>query len=196
MALPQSMVIKPASQSFSTGCAEARSTASSDWSYVAPLGDSGTPPTSSAVPPSVSHDQESSLVAAAHDSSSISDIHNSSLVTAVHDSLATAVHDSLVTVVHDSLVAAVHESLIVAVDESLDAWSKPLHFTPPPPQLGVSEAVQCQIDSFWPMIGEAIVNGPKTKKEQRLFPEQEKPHLLVKTILPPTLKEDSHGLHA
>ncbi|KAG2249504.1 hypothetical protein Bca52824_089132 [Brassica carinata] len=113
---------------------------------VAPLGDSGAPPTSSAVPPYVTHDQESSMVAAAHDSSSISDIHNSSLVTAVHDSLATAVHDSL--------VAAVHESLVV---ESLGAWSKPLHFTPPPPHLGVSEAVQYQIDSFSPTIAEAIL---------------------------------------
>ncbi|KAG2252656.1 hypothetical protein Bca52824_082792 [Brassica carinata] len=88
-----------------------------DLKIVAPLGDSGAPPTSSTVPPSVTHDQESSLVAAAHGSSSVSDIHNSSLVTAVHDSLATAVHDSLVTVIHDSLVAAVHESLVVAVDE-------------------------------------------------------------------------------
>ncbi|KAF2594513.1 hypothetical protein F2Q70_00044344 [Brassica cretica] len=161
-----------------------------DLKIVAPLGDSGAPPTSSAVPPSVTHDQESSLVAAAHDSSSVSDIHNSSLVIAVHDSLATAVHNSLVTVVHDSLVTVVHDSLVAAVHESLGAWSKPLHFTPPPPQLGVSKAVQCQIDSFWPTIGEAIVNGPKTKKGQRLFPEQEKPHLLIKTILPPALKED------
>ncbi|WZZ66986.1 hypothetical protein YC2023_078356 [Brassica napus] len=88
-----------------------------DLKTVAPLSDSGAPPTSSTVPPSVTHDQESSLVAAAHGSSSVSDIHNSSLVTAVHDSLATAIHDSLVTVIHDSLVAAVHESLVVAVDE-------------------------------------------------------------------------------
>ncbi|KAF3600193.1 hypothetical protein F2Q69_00033296 [Brassica cretica] len=47
------------------------------------------------------------MVAAAHNSSSVSDIHNSSLVTAVHDSLATAVHDSLVAAVHESLVVEV-----------------------------------------------------------------------------------------
>ncbi|WZZ80960.1 hypothetical protein YC2023_101532 [Brassica napus] len=90
-----------------------------DLKIVAPLGDSGAPPTSSVVPPSVTHDQESSMVAAAHDSSTISDIHNSSLVTAVHDSLATAVHDSLATAVHDSLVDLAHDSLVADVYESL-----------------------------------------------------------------------------
>ncbi|WZZ58126.1 hypothetical protein YC2023_058233 [Brassica napus] len=80
-----------------------------DLKIAAPLGDSGTPPTSSAVPPSVTHDQESSLVSAAHDSSSVSDIHNSSLVTAVHD----------------SPVAVVNESLVVAIDEVIEDKAPP-----------------------------------------------------------------------
>ncbi|CAF2115141.1 unnamed protein product, partial [Brassica oleracea var. botrytis] len=182
-----------------------------DLKIAAPLGDSGTPPTSSAVPPSVTHDQESSLVSVAHDSSSVSDIHNSSLVTAVHDSPVAVVNKSLVVaideVIEDKAPPPASSDLIGVDDkdelnenentaqkntfvQSLGAWSKPLHFTPPPPQLGVSEAVQCQIDSFWPTIGEAIVNGLKTKKGQRLVPEQAKSHLPVKTVLPPALKED------
>ncbi|KAL0865048.1 hypothetical protein Bca101_044166 [Brassica carinata] len=80
---------------------------------------------------------------------------------------------------------------------SLGAWSKPLHFTPPPtlpepatPRLGVSEAVKCQIASFWSSISESIVNGPKTKKGQKSFPTQAKPQLPVNTIPPPALKDD------
>ncbi|KAF3495117.1 hypothetical protein DY000_02054606 [Brassica cretica] len=74
---------------------------------------------------------------------------------------------------------------------------KPLHFTPPPtppepatPRFVVSEAVKCQIASFWPTIGETIANGPKTKKGQKLFPAQAKPQLPVNTIPPPALKDD------
>ncbi|KAL0643053.1 hypothetical protein Bca4012_041343 [Brassica carinata] len=160
--------------------------------------ESGTSLTDNAIPPSLTHDQESSLVSAAHDSSSVSDIHNSSLVTAVHDSPVAVVNESLIVaideVIEDKAPPPASSDLIGVDDkdelnenentaqkntfvQSLGAWSKPLHFTPPPPQLGVSEAVQCQIHSFWPTIGEAIVNGPKTKKGQRLVPEQAKSHL-------------------
>ncbi|KAF8109278.1 hypothetical protein N665_0098s0006, partial [Sinapis alba] len=174
-----------------------------DIKKVAPLGDSGAPPTALAAPPSVTHDQEPSLVAAVHDPSSVAAIHNSSLVTTVNDSLVVVVDD--VTVDEAPPLASsdlngednkndLNEDEDTAQKDtfvqSLDAWSKPLHFTPPLPRLGISEAVNCQIDSLWLTIGEAIVNGPKTKKGQMLVPEQAKPQLPVKTIPPPALKGD------
>nr|VDD26482.1 unnamed protein product [Brassica oleracea] len=79
---------------------------------------------------------------------------------------------------------------------SLGAWSKPLHFTPPPtppepatPRFGVTEMLQSQIDSFWPSIGEAIVNGPK-KKSHVMFSKKSVTQMPVDKIPPPALKED------
>uniref|UniRef100_A0A0D3B157 DUF4283 domain-containing protein n=1 Tax=Brassica oleracea var. oleracea TaxID=109376 RepID=A0A0D3B157_BRAOL len=79
---------------------------------------------------------------------------------------------------------------------SLGAWSKPLHFTPPPtppepatPRFGDTEMLQSQIDSFWPSISEAIVNGPK-KKGHLMFPKKSVTQMPVDKIPPPALKED------
>ncbi|CAN6986099.1 unnamed protein product, partial [Brassica oleracea var. botrytis] len=80
---------------------------------------------------------------------------------------------------------------------SLGAWSKPFHFTPPhtpsepaTPRISVSEAVKSQIASFWPSIGEAIVNGHKLKKVQLSYPVQATSQLPVDKIPPPALKDD------
>ncbi|CAN6880052.1 unnamed protein product [Brassica oleracea] len=78
---------------------------------------------------------------------------------------------------------------------SLGAWSKPLHFTPPPtppepatPRFEATEMLQSQIDSFWPSIGEVIVNGPK--KKGHLFPKNSVTQMPVDKIPPQALKED------
>ncbi|KAL0788977.1 LOW QUALITY PROTEIN: hypothetical protein Bca101_005223 [Brassica carinata] len=72
---------------------------------------------------------------------------------------------------------------------SMGAWSKPLHFTPPPtplvpatPKLGVSDAVKGQIASFWPSLNDSII-GHKHKKEQLSYPPMDK-------MPPPALKDD------
>ncbi|KAF3609124.1 hypothetical protein DY000_02045842 [Brassica cretica] len=78
---------------------------------------------------------------------------------------------------------------------SLGAWSKPLHFTPPPtppepatPRFEATEMLQSQMDSFWPSIGEVIVNGPK--KKGHLFPKNSVTQMPVDKIPPQALKED------
>uniref|UniRef100_M4CQT3 Uncharacterized protein n=1 Tax=Brassica campestris TaxID=3711 RepID=M4CQT3_BRACM len=82
---------------------------------------------------------------------------------------------------------------------SLGAWSKPLHFTPPPtppepatPRFGVTEMLQSQIDSFWPSIGEATVNGPK-QKGHLMLPKKSMTQMPVDKIPPPALKEDGEA---
>ncbi|CAN6824623.1 unnamed protein product, partial [Brassica oleracea] len=79
---------------------------------------------------------------------------------------------------------------------SLGAWSKPLHFTPSPtppepatPRFEASEMLQSQIDSFWPSIGEAIVNGSK-KKGRVTVSKNLVTQMPVDKIPPPALKED------
>ncbi|KAG2331009.1 hypothetical protein Bca52824_002189 [Brassica carinata] len=51
---------------------------------------------------------------------------------------------------------------------SIGAWSKPLHFTPPPtppvpatPKFGVSDVVKGQIASFWPSLNDSIIETPR-----------------------------------
>ncbi|CAN6855814.1 unnamed protein product, partial [Brassica oleracea] len=79
---------------------------------------------------------------------------------------------------------------------SLGVWSKPLHFTPTPtppepatPRFEASEMLQSQIDSFWPSIGEDIVNGSK-KKGRVTVSMKLVTQMPVDKIPPPALKED------
>ncbi|KAL0739438.1 LOW QUALITY PROTEIN: hypothetical protein Bca4012_015648 [Brassica carinata] len=68
---------------------------------------------------------------------------------------------------------------------SLAAWSKPLHFTPPPtptepatPRLGVSEAVKCQIDSFGRRLVRQSLMVPRLRRVRSCSLRKQSPNCL------------------
>lgn len=132
---------------FSTGYGEARMPAVSL-------------PSQFTTPASATHNLDSSLVDAIHDSSPVDAVTDVDVVAIVADGAQPPEISELEEEDGEQLDEAEGTNFV----RSLGAWSKPLHFTPPPtppepatPRLGVSEAVMCQIDSFWPTIGEAII---------------------------------------